>query len=106
MTTLKTGNTNHKLLTENIATKIGNLWQTELKFPLVLTTRYNIPSLLNAPGKSPHRVRGEVYSINEKTLSLLDNLERYPEWLNRQIITVVSEETGEKKEALVYNMRV
>jgi len=35
-------------------------------------------------------------------LSLLDKLERYPEWLDRFTITIVSEKTGEIKEALVY----
>lgn len=42
--------------------------------PLVVGTRYNIPFLINKPGVGSY-VTGEIYEVDSKMLSVLDNLE-------------------------------
>lgn len=54
------------------------------KFPLIIASSFNIPFLLNVPGKG-HQIKGEVFEIDEKMLSNLDILEDYPVLYEREV---------------------
>ena len=60
--TLKTNEPNHLVISsassEGQSQLVGQ-GRTVENFPLVIASRYNIPYLLDAPGKG-HRIRGEV----------------------------------------------
>ncbi|XP_076936096.1 putative gamma-glutamylcyclotransferase At3g02910 [Bidens hawaiensis] len=75
--TLKTGFSNHKLMQDlisrNDAVFLGN-YVTDLRLPLVRGP-YGVPFLLNLPGRSRHRVRGELYSVSDAGIQRLDVLE-------------------------------
>lgn len=61
--------------------------KTDIKFPLIVATKYNVPFLLNVPGTG-HNVHGEIYSIDDTMLSNLDELEDYPALYDRNIFKV------------------
>lgn len=89
--TLKKGQPNHYWLTNTdngFASYITN-GTTKTKYPLVISTQYNIPFLLNKPGIGKN-VKGEIYEINPEMLSKLDILEDYPELYDRQIDEIVT----------------
>ncbi|KAJ0594216.1 putative gamma-glutamylcyclotransferase [Helianthus annuus] len=75
--TLKQGFSNHKLMqdliSKNDAVFVGN-YITDRRLPLVRGP-YGVPFLLNLPGASRHRVRGELYSVSDAGLQRLDVLE-------------------------------
>ncbi|KAD4178491.1 hypothetical protein R6Q59_022087 [Mikania micrantha] len=75
--TLKQGFSNHTLMQDlislNDAVFLGN-YITDLRLPLVRGP-YGVPFLLNLPGTSRHRVRGELYSVSDSGLQRLDVLE-------------------------------
>lgn len=77
------------------------------RFPLVISSKYNIPYLLNKPGvghviillrfentiKSTflqQKIEGEVYSVDSKMLSFLDDFEGHPTYYTRMKIEVTS----------------
>lgn len=74
--TLKRGFSNHILIQEMMATNdvvyIGD-YQTLDKLPLVCGP-YRVPFLLNIPG-SGDRVLGELYSVSDRSLARMDELE-------------------------------
>uniref|UniRef100_A0A914EPQ5 Gamma-glutamylcyclotransferase family protein n=1 Tax=Acrobeloides nanus TaxID=290746 RepID=A0A914EPQ5_9BILA len=83
--TLKTGEPNHHVL-NNPDTGVHELigiGHTIEKFTLVIATQFNIPFLLNEPGKG-HQITGEIYSVDEKKLAELDRLEDYPNLYKRE----------------------
>lgn len=84
--TLKQGQPNHKWLTNasNGAATFISTGTTTQKLPLVIGTRYNIPFLLNKPGTG-NLIHGEVYEIDEPMLTRLDVLEGYPDFYNREV---------------------
>lgn len=89
--TLKKGQPNHHWLTNTMngaASYISN-GTTKIKYPLVISTRYNIPFLLNKPGIGKN-IKGEIYEIDDEMLSKLDILEDYPELYDRQIEQIVT----------------
>uniref|UniRef100_A0A8C2EHH9 Gamma-glutamylaminecyclotransferase n=1 Tax=Cyprinus carpio TaxID=7962 RepID=A0A8C2EHH9_CYPCA len=51
-------------------------------YPLVITTKYNIPFLLNEPGTG-QRVYGELYRVDQQMLDFLDKFEGCPERYQR-----------------------
>ncbi|XP_029303976.1 gamma-glutamylaminecyclotransferase B-like [Cottoperca gobio] len=55
---------------------------TTQKYPLVIAGKYNIPFLLNIPGQG-HRVRGELYKVDDKMLKFLDVFEDIPRMYQR-----------------------
>ena len=75
--TLKQGFANHSLMQDlishNDADFIGP-YVTNSQLPLVVGP-YGVPFLLNLPGSSRHRVRGELYSVSDSGLRRLDELE-------------------------------
>lgn len=60
---------------------------TTQKYPLVIATQYNIPFLLNIPGKG-HRVHGEIYKVDDQLLNFLDDFEVVPKMYQRSPILV------------------
>ncbi|XP_017287102.1 gamma-glutamylaminecyclotransferase C isoform X2 [Kryptolebias marmoratus] len=77
--TLKKGQPNHHYMMDSsngkatfVATAI-----TAQKYPLVIAGKYNIPFLLNLPGRGL-RVHGEVYEVDKKMLGFLDEFECVP----------------------------
>lgn len=82
--TLKQGEPNHYWLKEENVGKSVFISKGHLlkNYPLVIASRYNIPYLLDCPGKG-HNVIGEVYKVNESMLQHLDVLEDYPKHYTR-----------------------
>ncbi|XP_028327383.1 gamma-glutamylaminecyclotransferase B-like [Gouania willdenowi] len=70
---------------------------TEQKYPLVIATKYNIPFLLNIPGQG-HRVHGEIYKVDERMLSFLDDFESTPSMYQRHPITLEVKEWAKRTE--------
>lgn len=87
--TLKKGEPNHYWLTnqENGFAQFISNGKTDIQFPLIVATKYNIPFVLNVP-ETGHNVNGEIYSVDEEMLKNLDELEDYPELYNRNIFDV------------------
>lgn len=101
--TLKRGQPNHYLMTDvnnGVARFIANA-KTTAKYPLVIATRYNIPFLLDKSGVGEklanltrftisqslllgNFIEGEIYEVDTKMLGVLDKLEDYPNWYDRQ----------------------
>uniref|UniRef100_A0A023FRI4 Gamma-glutamylcyclotransferase family protein n=1 Tax=Amblyomma cajennense TaxID=34607 RepID=A0A023FRI4_AMBCJ len=82
--TLKTGEPNSGVMKDSNngnATLIG-LATTVKKWPLVIASTYNIPYLLYCEGKG-HNVTGELYSVDDKMLSTLDDFECHPKYYVR-----------------------
>ncbi|RXN29886.1 gamma-glutamylaminecyclotransferase B-like protein [Labeo rohita] len=74
--------------------------RTVEKYPLVIDTEYNIPFLLNVPGKG-HHVYGEIYRVNQTMLDFLDKFEECPEWYQRiKIQLEVQDGDGERENKL------
>ncbi|KAL7611038.1 putative gamma-glutamylcyclotransferase At3g02910 [Lactuca sativa] len=75
--TLKQDFANHflmqDLISHNDCDFIG-AYVTNNNLPLVIGP-YGVPFLLNLPGSSRHRVRGELYSVSDSGLRRLDELE-------------------------------
>ncbi|ESN93726.1 hypothetical protein HELRODRAFT_88252 [Helobdella robusta] len=61
--------------------------KTEVKYPLVVATRWKLPFLLFAPdiGKN---IEGDIYEIDNKFLSWLDDFEGHPFVYQRQQIFI------------------
>uniref|UniRef100_A0A0A9VXG6 Gamma-glutamylcyclotransferase family protein n=1 Tax=Lygus hesperus TaxID=30085 RepID=A0A0A9VXG6_LYGHE len=84
--TLKKGEPNHYWLedSEKGDHKYVGEGLTKSKYPLVVATRYNIPFLLDSPGKG-HNIKGEIYEVDRKMLSNLDILEDHPNFYVRRL---------------------
>ncbi|XP_018584669.2 gamma-glutamylaminecyclotransferase-like [Scleropages formosus] len=61
------------------------------RFPLVIAGKYNIPFLLNVPGKG-HRVKGEVYCVDSQMLQFLDKFEGCPHMYQRTSVDLEVED--------------
>ncbi len=48
------------------------------------------------------RIQGEIYSVDNETLEILDRLERHPEWYCREEVDVVMDSSGEIFVAWLY----
>ncbi|XP_051558165.1 gamma-glutamylaminecyclotransferase C-like [Myxocyprinus asiaticus] len=95
--TLKSGQPNYYRMLDaaNGKAKFLGRSRTVDSYPLVIATQYNIPFLLNVPGKG-HCVRGEIYSVDEKMLKFLDWFECCPHQYQRTLVKLeVDEWVGE-----------
>ncbi|XP_023179596.2 putative gamma-glutamylcyclotransferase CG2811 isoform X1 [Drosophila hydei] len=103
--TLKKGEPNHHWLTseKNGFSRLLAKGKTEIKFPLVIGTRYNIPFLLNKPGVG-HNIEGEIYEVDDKMFSNLDVLEEYPRYYDRELQTILTN-ANEKLDCWLYLIR-
>ncbi|CAL1530586.1 unnamed protein product [Lymnaea stagnalis] len=57
------------------------------KFPLLVTTPFNIPFLLHKEGTG-HRIDGELYRMDEETFNHVDWFEDHPNWYVRKLVKV------------------
>lgn len=87
--TLKTSQPNNYVLQtcHGVAQFIGK-GITKSLYPLVVACRYNIPFLLPFEGKGKN-INGEVYSVDDKMLNILDDFEGHPTFYKRQQISVL-----------------
>ncbi|XP_048745326.1 putative gamma-glutamylcyclotransferase CG2811 isoform X2 [Ostrea edulis] len=98
--TLKTDQPNHHVISKGIQAgdcQFDGLGVTEAKYSLVIASQYNIPFLLDARNVvNSQNVEGEVYSVNEKMLSLLDGFERHPQFYTRCEVPILIKDKTEK----------
>lgn len=89
--TLKTGEPNHHWFQKAAEGYYKLLCEAKTieKYPLIIGTQYNIPFLLNNPGKG-HQVQGEVYEVDKLVFDQLDILEDHPNFYIREKISVES----------------
>ncbi|RCN23708.1 AIG2-like family protein [Ancylostoma caninum] len=86
--TLKRGEPNASVMTETEGQhRFVGTGRTKTPFPLIVGSKYNIPFVLNEPGKG-YQIEGEVYEIDDVKLKVLDDLEAYPTLYWRQIESV------------------
>ena len=57
------------------------------KYPLLITTEFNLPFLLNLKGTG-HHVKGEVFEVAEHLLPQLDAFEECPAIYHREVLMV------------------
>ena len=69
------------------------------KFPMVITSPFNIPFVLNEPGYGFY-IRGEVYDV-ESDITALDKFENVPMVYSREAIQVILD-SGVKESAFIY----
>lgn len=114
--TLKKGQPNNYRMFESANGKAEFLAsaRTTKKYPLIITTKYNVPFMLNIPGQG-HQVHGEIYKVDEQMLNFLDDFEGVPTMYQRTMVELEVKEwagpaEGEKRpsagsviEAFVYN---
>jgi len=74
---------------------------TKQRFPLVVKPPWYTPFLINSPGTG-HRIAGEVYQIEDKTLQELDIFEKVPAYYLRIPIELDEIEEGIKLSAFAY----
>ncbi|KAL6725682.1 hypothetical protein Aduo_007718 [Ancylostoma duodenale] len=93
--TLKRGEPNASVMTETEGQhRFVDTGRTKTPFPLIVGSKYNIPFVLNEPGKG-YQIEGEVYEIDDVKLKVLDDLEAYPTLYWRQIESIVMENNTE-----------
>eukprot|EP00040_Diaphanoeca_grandis_P011231 m.57523 g.57523 ORF g.57523 m.57523 type:complete len:215 (+) comp22396_c0_seq2:226-870(+) len=97
--TLKKGFHNHISVGLNAANFICEAVTTQ-QYPLLILSKYNIPFLLDAPGKG-FQIKGEIYQVDTAMLLTLDNLEGHPHWYNRRSIKVETLQTPSSDASVV-----
>ncbi|XP_053669703.1 putative gamma-glutamylcyclotransferase CG2811 [Anopheles nili] len=107
--TLKRGEPNHHWLTDvtNGKARFIAKGHTTVRYPLVVASPYNIPFLLDVPGRG-HFIAGEIYEVDDPMLSRLDVLEDYPKLYDRrpEVIQRVEAADGTAEEScLIYLMK-
>lgn len=98
--TLKEGFPNYKI---NNGSRLEGSYLTKNKYPLYLIGKRFSPWLILEKGKG-HHIRGQVFTVNDKTLADMDKLERINELdgYRRVEMTVISEESGEERVVFAY----
>lgn len=94
--TLMSGFSNSRLLRNSLLVDRGT---TEEEYTLAVSS---IPFLVEEDGKN--YVSGEVYKVDEKTLNAIDQLEGHPDWYERKVISIITEQ-GDKLQAWAYFMQ-
>lgn len=89
--TLKKGQPNYHHFDnpENGKAKFIARGHTEVAYPLIIATRWNLPFLLFAPGKGTI-VEGEIYDVDSTMMSWMDDFEGHPEVYQREKIRIVT----------------
>lgn len=78
--TLKSGEANNPLLTDNDAVKLGDY---TLVGPYRMFSLGGYPGVCRCPGESDGEIVGEVWEVSEECLHSLDLLEGHPEYYAR-----------------------
>lgn len=108
--TLKKGQPNHYRMFDGANGEAEFLAsaRTVQKYPLVIAGKYNVPFLLDVPGEG-HRVRGEIYRVDDRMLKFLDDFEMVPTMYQRTLVELEvgegSLKAGSVAEAFVYSTR-
>lgn len=107
--TLKRGQPNHYRMLDSANGQASFLSsaRTLHKFPLIISGPYNVPFLLDAPGRG-HRIQGELYSVDERMLAFLDDFEKVPTWYQRVPVELQVDKSGGDSattEAFVYTRK-
>ncbi|CAI4220694.1 unnamed protein product [Auanema sp. JU1783] len=99
--TLKVGEPNHHVLKETKGfEKFLGRGKTTIKFPLIVSSEFNIPMMLNQPNSGMF-INGEVYEVDAEKLEVLDELEAYPRLYDRKDVPIELE-NGMIVEAMLY----
>jgi len=101
--TLKSGEPNSGVMMDvetGQATLIGKA-QTLEKYPLIIASKFNIPFLLLHPGNG-HIIEGEVYTVDDRKLALLDEFEAHPHFYLRNKYPVKMINNGSQMEVWIY----
>lgn len=87
--TLKRGQPNHGVLRDgaNGRAAFRGRARTVEPYPLVIAGEHNVPRLLDLPGQG-RRVAGEIYVVDERMLSFLDEFEGCPDLYQRTSLRV------------------
>ncbi|CAD6187992.1 unnamed protein product [Caenorhabditis auriculariae] len=103
--TLKSGEPNHHVMSATAGTHrfISN-GTTVDKFPLIISTQFNIPFLLHKPGEG-NKIEGEVYEVDGVKLAVLDELEAYPTLYDRKEIKIKLSADGNTVAASLYLLK-
>ncbi|KAK6745496.1 hypothetical protein RB195_011925 [Necator americanus] len=102
--TLKRGEPNANVISETEGKyRFIGVGRTKMPYPLVIGSKYNIPFVINEPGKG-HQIQGEVYEVDDIKLKILDALEAYPTLYWRQVETIVMDNNTEIS-AWIYLLR-
>ncbi|VDM46413.1 unnamed protein product [Toxocara canis] len=100
--TLKTGEPNCEVM-RNPKTgehRLVGCARTVTRYPLLVASKYNIPFCLEQPGTG-HRIRGEVYEVDDVKMNALDQLEAHPHFYRRQL-QQVEMDSGQMLMAWIY----
>ena len=97
--TLKKGGRFHYAMQEAKAEYLCDVSEMSRSFKMKSLTHY--PALVKAPNNSGTYITGELYSIPTATLHIIDQIEGYPTFYNRESITVFNED-GNPYLALAY----
>ncbi|CAD5213355.1 unnamed protein product [Bursaphelenchus okinawaensis] len=97
--TLKRNEPNHQVMSNTlrgVASFAGTARMTQ-KYPLIISTQYNIPFLLKDAGNGEY-VQGELYNVEDEKLVELDELENHPHFYVRheEKFELISDKNGEK----------
>ncbi|XP_069858774.1 gamma-glutamylaminecyclotransferase [Dipodomys merriami] len=87
--TLKRGQPNHRVMLDRAhgSAVFRGHGRTAEPYPLVIAGEYNIPRLLQLPGRG-RCVAGEIYEVDEKMLRFLDDFEGCPDMYQRTAVRV------------------
>lgn len=94
--TLRKGGGNHHLLEDADFISKGRTTHNAYK----MVTNGGYPMVFYSGPHDGHRVFGELYSVNDGTLSMLDNLEGHPVFFRRRQISIEGE--FETRQAWMY----
>lgn len=86
--TLKSSQANHHHLLNHALghARFLSTARTKQRFPLSIYTRWNIPFLLDDPGKG-EQIYGEIYEVDDQRMEWLDKFEEHPEIYTRDTLT-------------------
>ena len=98
--TLKQGFPNDQ---SNSGNRLPGQYKTLHKFPLYLVGERFSPQLIYDPGNG-HQIQGQVFTVDTKSLTKMDKLERIqePDGYRRIKLAVVNLQTAEQIEVFVY----
>ncbi|KAH9421684.1 hypothetical protein DERP_014959 [Dermatophagoides pteronyssinus] len=87
--TLKKNQPNHPVLFDrkNGQAKFVCIGQTVDRWPLVIASKYNIPYLLYR-SNTGHKIKGEIYEIDNEMLKFLDEFEGHPQYYTRRQVSI------------------
>uniref|UniRef100_A0A915PJ85 Gamma-glutamylcyclotransferase family protein n=1 Tax=Setaria digitata TaxID=48799 RepID=A0A915PJ85_9BILA len=101
--TLKRGEPNASIMTDPATgiQKFVGTGKTVSAYPLIIASESNIPFCLDKPGTG-HRIKGELYEVDEEKLRALDEFEGHPTFYKRKLQQVEMNGNGNIVTAWMY----